>query len=255
MEAAGGFALGMQLSLEKSFDWVWLHDDDGYPHIECLSLLLQQHNSSRPAILAPVVKDFNNTFIKGFPVRREKAWQLCDVVPHSPVTMIDATASAGLLIPCSILAKIGVYDYKHFFSCYEDWDYCYRARKAGFSIKLVSSAIYYHPNYFVKHHIERKPFKASYFPFFLGAIHTGHSIKETQRQKGYIYANIVNIPDRYFLYSLLWSLISLLSSLFFTTQYSVTETLRVYWKAFVLRHSTNLYARVTEYLLKEESNE
>ncbi|MEO8765778.1 MAG: glycosyltransferase family 2 protein [Ginsengibacter sp.] len=38
---AGGFYTGIKTAFEKSFDWIWLMDDDGYPKEDALEMLLE----------------------------------------------------------------------------------------------------------------------------------------------------------------------------------------------------------------------
>lgn len=56
---------------------------------------------------------------------------------------IAAASGAAMLVPTIIFKKIGFFD-KNFFMYHEDLDFCWRARMAGFNVKLLADAIVWH---------------------------------------------------------------------------------------------------------------
>ena len=56
-------------------------------------------------------------------------------IPYAP--------SCALLIPRRVLERVGLFDSGYFFY-YDDWDYCERVRRDGWTIRYVPSAIVYH---------------------------------------------------------------------------------------------------------------
>ena len=60
--SSSGFALGMQKAYNIGAEWIWLHDQDGYPKEDCLSELIK--SPSKDGILAPCVVGENNKRLK-----------------------------------------------------------------------------------------------------------------------------------------------------------------------------------------------
>lgn len=56
---------------------------------------------------------------------------------------IDWASGCCMLVRKEVFNKIGLLD-EDYFNNYEDVDFCYRAKKAGFNIKLVPESIIYH---------------------------------------------------------------------------------------------------------------
>ncbi|TAK22399.1 MAG: glycosyltransferase family 2 protein [Chloroflexota bacterium] len=56
---------------------------------------------------------------------------------------IEFAPSCALLITREALRRVGVFDPDYFFY-YDDWDYCERARRAGFTIRYVPGAVVWH---------------------------------------------------------------------------------------------------------------
>ncbi len=56
-------------------------------------------------------------------------------IPYAP--------SCALLIPRRVLERVGLFDPSYFFY-YDDWDYCERVRRDGWTIRYVPSAIVFH---------------------------------------------------------------------------------------------------------------
>ncbi len=58
-------------------------------------------------------------------------------------TKVDAVTGAAMLIPKSVIKKIGLFNEKYFFY-FEDLDYCRKAKRAGFEIYYLPSAKIFH---------------------------------------------------------------------------------------------------------------
>lgn len=56
---------------------------------------------------------------------------------------VDFVTGAAMMIKRDVINKIGLLD-EEYFMYYEDVDYCYRAKKAGFKVVYVPQAIVYH---------------------------------------------------------------------------------------------------------------
>lgn len=142
--SAGGFRIGMRLAHESGFDWVWLLDQDGMPSPGCLPEMLKHAGESdiicpniqsldEPRVSIPKVYA-NNIFGAWYPA----SWCL-------PTCKIHAFGTHAALISKKALDTIGYYDDSFFFVGWEDYDYGYRATKAGLSIVFVRRAEAFHP--------------------------------------------------------------------------------------------------------------
>ena len=58
-------------------------------------------------------------------------------------TVVDAVSGCAMLIKREVLEAVGLLDEQYFFS-FEDLDFCFRARKAGFATVLAGRATVYH---------------------------------------------------------------------------------------------------------------
>lgn len=142
--SAKGFALGMQKAYELGADWIWLHDQDGYPKKGCLSSLLD--STDQENILAPCVIKENNKRLKIFSARIDKKDNWLPINVLNSKTDADIAASAGLFISRKVIDTIGVYDFNNYFVGMEDFDYCMRAKHFGFKLKIIKEALYFHPD-------------------------------------------------------------------------------------------------------------
>ena len=142
--SAGGFRSGMRIAHENGFDWVWLLDQDGAVSPGCLLELLRHADESdilcpnilsteQPRISIPKVYT-NNVFGAWYPVPRCAA-----------SCKIHTFGTHATLISEKSLDAIGYYDDSFFFVGWEDYEYGYRATKAGLAIVFVKQAEAFHP--------------------------------------------------------------------------------------------------------------
>ena len=181
-----GFALGMQKAYDLGAEWIWLHDQDGYPKEECLSKLLE--SNFQEGILVPCVVGENNKRLKIFTAKIDKRDNLRPIKLFQTGTEIDIAATAGLFINRKVIDEIGVYNSEHFFVGLEDFDYCLRARNNGFKIKVVEDAIYFHPDKWDRKDWDLK----NAFKYF------GEN-NNTRVQNGAIYFNCFHTKHQFFL--------------------------------------------------------
>lgn len=143
--SAGGFSLGMRLSLKDNLMFTWLLDQDGYVSRKSLENLLEYKNYGD--ILAPRVLDNENHYeLTTFRKKRTILGGFTDVLAKKDITYIDSAGTHGILIHNDVLEKLGFYDNKHYFVGFEDYDFCMRANIFGKKIALVKSSIVFHPD-------------------------------------------------------------------------------------------------------------
>lgn len=143
---AGGNNLGIKLALSDGCDQVLLINNDAFFSEDHSLEKLIKFNSD---ISAPIVKfrrfghtvyDFGGKidWVFGRNTHYEAAFKVQDFYPKS-----DYYTGACLLINKKVFSKIGFLD-ENYFLYYEDADFCYRAKTAGFDLKLNPKVIINH---------------------------------------------------------------------------------------------------------------
>jgi len=128
-----GFAQAMNRLLKSAFDGygaeaVISANPDGVFHYMTINRLAELADACQEALIEAIQ----------FPMELSKV--------YDPVTLDTAWASwCCLLLPRVIYETVGPLD-EHFFMYLEDVDYSWRARLAGFGVKLCVGGLYAHPN-------------------------------------------------------------------------------------------------------------
>ncbi len=143
--SSAGYAIGMQLAHDAGADYVWLHDQDGFPYPNCLQIVREYFNQDN-YIISPQIRDENDDYMYSFHGVYDERFNFCPVELNKTFLKVDVAGTAGLLIKTDLINIIGVYDYVNYFVGFEDFDYCLRAIRKGFKVILIREALYYHPN-------------------------------------------------------------------------------------------------------------
>lgn len=144
---SGGFYRGIQHAFENNYDWIWCMDDDVYPEIDCLEKLLQ-YNDKDTGILTPLRIQDNHVFLSEVikfnltnPFKSLHTHNLKEAdLNNKDFVYIEGIAFEGPLIKRKVVENIGLPN-KDLFLLYDDSDYGYRAKLAGYNIKLITKAI------------------------------------------------------------------------------------------------------------------
>lgn len=144
---AGGFYSGLKYARETfDSDFYWLMDDDGYPDVNCLEILLSKIAGIE--YVMPVSLDINNpeklSWFIHKPDRKKtddyaelkKAWgEILDwVVPFN-----------GVLLSKKCVQEAG-YINPDFFIWGDDYEHYYRCKKQGFKPVTILEAKFFHPS-------------------------------------------------------------------------------------------------------------
>ena len=151
---AGGFHEGFKRALALQPDWIWAMDDDGLAAPDCLERLIEAAASDfrGPLVLARErMEDPANDELAfpaevdhdGAPLRLRTRRDAEQVAREAVVTGF-ASVFNGVLIHRRAAQRIGLPDEK-FFIWGDEWDYVFRARRAGIPLTTVLSALYWHP--------------------------------------------------------------------------------------------------------------
>ena len=138
--SAGGFSKGMQLAHEKGYNWVWLFNDDSRPVAGTLASVQPfLEDASKYKIGLLKIGNINNKgqaiLLYWNGVRRPVYARVSnDLVPTDLITF------DGCFISADLMSKIGYCDPEYFMGTYE-FDYCLKAKDAGFGIYTVPNGL------------------------------------------------------------------------------------------------------------------
>ncbi len=149
---AGGNNLGIRRALETGCDFLFLVNNDTALEPNCVSLLTQcARQTPRAAVIAPAMYWYSDRTRPWFTGSRvdtahgEIKHVLTDLRGagiHAPFEIPWVTGCA-MLVPAAAMQQIGGFDARYF--CYwEDVDWSFRARAAGYGLTLCPDAVLYH---------------------------------------------------------------------------------------------------------------
>lgn len=144
---AAGNNIGIRFALEKFADYVFLLNNDATVETDTLSKLVDQAEKNPTAgIISPLIlKEKNGSVWFG---GGEILWKKMQAGHKTYRGQKDPFATeyvsgCAMLISKAVFKKIGLFD-EAYFLYYEDADFCYRAKKAGFSANVLPAALAYH---------------------------------------------------------------------------------------------------------------
>lgn len=141
----GGFSAGLAYAAgKKKHDWVWLFDQDSVPADNGLELLLAglQHldgAAANTAIMAPRCVNSATSMVYPGLIWRH-GWRYIDLDAQiQAVVPIDSVISSGTLLKSETIEKVGL-PRSDFFMDFVDHEYCFRLRRAGYGIAIVTAS-------------------------------------------------------------------------------------------------------------------
>ena len=150
---AGGNNEGIKLALANGFDYVYLHNNDGFMAANSLEPIITAMENDKTIgaaqslmLLHPETEFVNsagNAFqYLGFGFCGEYRLPLRDLnVP--PVKEIAYASGAAIMMRADLLKQYGLWD-SDFFLYHEDLEYSFRLRAVGYKIVLVRDSVFYH---------------------------------------------------------------------------------------------------------------
>lgn len=138
-----GNNLGIRLALEKFADYVFILNNDTIIEKTTLSSLAStMKNFPSAGIISPIIFTANNVsvwFAGGIihwqKMKTEHLYQIKSELPY-PTEYLSGCA---MFVKKDVFKKIGLFD-ERFFLYYEDTDFSFRAKKAGFNLLMIPSA-------------------------------------------------------------------------------------------------------------------
>lgn len=144
---SGGFYNGMKKALEMEVDYIWVMDDDGFPHKDSISELTKYCDGSTVLASTCISDEDDKTLSFKYTdkVTREEFFDYATLQSRYGKIINDwASPYNSLLFPASILRKNGLPN-KSLFMWGDEVEYFFRLRKQGVIFKTVLSSIQYHP--------------------------------------------------------------------------------------------------------------
>lgn len=161
---AGGFYEGVKRGYEKSYDWLWLMDDDAEPKENALEKLSLHFSKNNVVALASLILLENGdiaqnhrgkfNFKKIFPTIQTSL----DLANYKErVVEIDMSSFVGLIIRREAVQAVG-YPKKEFFIYHDDVEYCIRLKSLGKILLVLDSVIIHKENvrYETKYFLNRE---------------------------------------------------------------------------------------------------
>lgn len=152
--SAGGFRAGMEQAYKEGYDWIWLADDDAFPALDALELLLvasrvTKHKVFNSLVVNPDGQKINwnyqlylgDTYCKGYRTISNVS-ELLSL--NKPFVNGLAQFNTGSLIHRQVIDMVG-FHCQGLFIRGEEVDYVLRIQKAGFKTITVVASRYFHP--------------------------------------------------------------------------------------------------------------
>ena len=149
---AEGNNVGIRYALESAADYVFLLNNDTIVDPQMLKQLIRVAESDgRIGVVGPKINYFTEPetiWSAGGVLDRRRMPILLgldepDDGQHDVLREVDWVTGCALLIKSAVIEKIGLID-PRFFIYYEENDWCYRAKRAGFKVFYVPKAIVWH---------------------------------------------------------------------------------------------------------------
>jgi GT2 family glycosyltransferase len=150
---AGALNVGIKYALEKGAVYIYLLNNDTVVPDDVLYKLFSVIERNQDiGIVAPKILYNNNrkiVFALGdkrsslFPVPIGYGYRKKDRPKYSGEMDFDYVTGCAMLISAEVFRKTGLFD-EVWFMYYEDADFCYRVRQAGFRIVCYGDAVVYH---------------------------------------------------------------------------------------------------------------
>lgn len=156
---SGGNNLGMQWAIDNNFDYVFLHNGDGYLGSNCLSLLIEKMGEDKTIgasqammLLHPETDKINSAgnalHYLGFGYCNYYRFEK-DTVSLPDVSDIGYISGGAIILRTDLLEVYGLWD-EDYFMYHEDTDYSLRLRMQNYRTVLIRDAEFFHKYRFNK---------------------------------------------------------------------------------------------------------
>jgi GT2 family glycosyltransferase len=150
---AGGANVGIRHALARGADYVLLLNNDAIAASDLIEILVNTAAScSRGAVLGPAICYYDEpqrfwhlgaVHKWGLPVPVEIGHDTPDTGQFAAPFEVDYITGCAMWVPAQIFETVGLLN-QDFFMYYEDADFCWRVREAGFRVVVVPKARIWH---------------------------------------------------------------------------------------------------------------
>ena len=145
---SGGCNFGVRSALEEGAEYVWLLNNDTTVDPQALIAMVNvAHNDQKIGAVGSVLYHMDSPKeIQTWGGGRVSFWSGRSFSYLAPVSnnKLHYLTAASILIRRSALEDIGLLDERTFFMYWEDTDYCFRLRKAGWRLAVAEQSIVLH---------------------------------------------------------------------------------------------------------------
>ncbi|MBI3485316.1 glycosyltransferase family 2 protein [Candidatus Daviesbacteria bacterium] len=149
----GGYNLGIKKALDLNSDYIFILNPDTTIQKNTIEELFKKAEKYDVAIVSPKIYFSDSRTIWYAGGKFDKANVLGshigvdqkDFGQFDQDSETDFATGAAMLVKKDVFDGIGLFD-ERYFMYYEDSDFCFRAKKAGFKIMYVYSGVVYHLN-------------------------------------------------------------------------------------------------------------
>ncbi len=150
---SGANNVGINKALENKADFIFLLNSDTTIKSSCIDSLIRASEDQAVGILAPKIlfSDKKTIWYAGGifdsanVIGQHRGVNEQDHGQYNQTENTDYASGGAIFIRREIIEEIGLLD-EQYFLYYEDSDYCFRARQAGYKILYVPQAVVYHIN-------------------------------------------------------------------------------------------------------------
>ena len=150
---AGGNNIGIAWALERGFDYVYLHNNDGFMAADCVEKMVaaleadSQIGAAQSLLLlypeTELVNTAGNSFhYLGFGYCGNFRVEKSDL-KLKEVVEVGYASGASILMRAKLLKEYGSWD-KDFFLYHEDVEYSLRMKALGYKVVIIRDAVFYH---------------------------------------------------------------------------------------------------------------
>ena len=150
---SGGNNIGIKKAIKSDAEYIFILNPDTKVDKNCIKNLVEGMEKNKAQVAGPKIY-FSNS---------KKIWYAGGVIDLENVigkhrgvdekdkgqydqdTETDFVSGAAIMIKKEVFDSIGFFD-ERYFLYYEDSDFCYRAKKAGFKVFYIPEAVVYHEN-------------------------------------------------------------------------------------------------------------
>lgn len=150
---SGGNNLGIQKALDLGVEYILVLNPDTTVNSDCIRNLVGMAEKNKSQVVGPKIYfagsntiwfaggkfDKLNVIGKHIGVDEEDKGQF------NNIQEVDFITGAAILVKSEVFRQIGLFDEKYFLY-YEDADFCFRAKNAGFKVLYAPSSVVYHQN-------------------------------------------------------------------------------------------------------------